>query len=105
MAKHKEAEEATFWISSKLISELREREQKLSRAIAELQAVISPREDGEVPFLKSRRGRKSMGTAERLEVSRRMKQYWARRDSERKCTLTPHIMEYYCKRQCAAELW
>jgi hypothetical protein len=34
---------------------------------------------GARPFLKTRRGRKSMDDAARKEVSERMKRYWARR--------------------------
>lgn len=56
------------------ILELYVQRAKLIAAIAHLEALAGSRD---VP--PSRRGRKSMGEAERREVSERMKRYWARR--------------------------
>ena len=56
---------------------LRAEVEKLNRAIAELEKLVS---EPEFPIdAPAKRGRKSMGTQERLEVSARMKRYWAKR--------------------------
>ena len=57
------------------IRELREEHTRLSAVIAQLESL---NESNERPQ-GSRRGRKSMGDAERREVSERMKRYWASR--------------------------
>jgi hypothetical protein len=63
----------------KIIRELYEERQRIEEAIARLEALPS-RGRKELPAaLPRRRGRKSMDPAERLEVSRRMKEYWERR--------------------------
>jgi hypothetical protein len=65
-----------------IIKSLRVRVEQLERAIGELEALSSPSGTQSDPLdqLKvSRRGRKSMGEAERREVSERMKRYWAGR--------------------------
>lgn len=60
------------------IIELRRRAQILLKAAAALEeAAAIPPEIPELPA--KRRGRKFMGPAERAEVSRRMKRYWAGR--------------------------
>lgn len=58
------------------IQELRRRKELVERAIAQLEGLLQRTEE-EHP--RSRRGRKSMGEAERLEVSSRMKTYWETR--------------------------
>jgi hypothetical protein len=65
-----------------IIKSLRVRVEQLERAIGELEALSSPSgtQSDLLDQLKvSRRGRKSMGEAERREVSERMKRYWAGR--------------------------
>ena len=62
---------------SDTIRQLKARIQAIDRAIAELQGLL---EGSQVPRTsRSRRGRKSMGADERLEVAERMRRYWARR--------------------------
>ncbi|MBV6434051.1 MAG: hypothetical protein IANPNBLG_04293 [Bryobacteraceae bacterium] len=68
----------------KAIRELYEEKQRIDEVIAHLEFLSANRtvpgrlaDAGPPPA--SRRGRKSMGAEERLEVSRRMKDYWARR--------------------------
>ena len=70
----------------KTIQDLYAEKEKLERVIASLEelqrvAVANPLAAGRI----KRRGRKSMGSEERQEVSERMKKYWAgRRDKLRK---------------------
>ena len=59
------------------IRELRAQHARLVAAIAELEALAGSRDGAQPTHL--RRGRKSMGEAERREVSERMKRYWANR--------------------------
>ena len=54
-----------------VIRDLQDELRRVEAVIAELEAVP------QVAQRQSRRGRKSMGEAERLEVSARMKAYWA----------------------------
>jgi len=65
-----------------IINALRVRLQQLEAAIAELESLNAPN-SAQVALLDqlkvSRRGRKSMGEAERHEVSARMTRYWAGR--------------------------
>ena len=63
---------------SEAIRELREQHAKLVAAIEQLESLAGS-SNGNSPVLRSRRGRKSMGAAERREVSERMKKYWASR--------------------------
>jgi len=68
----------------KTIGELRARKEQLERIIAQLEDLQSS--GGQTSALAGtprRRGRKSMGAKERAEVSKRMKNYWARRRKER----------------------
>ena len=60
----------------KAIQQLRERKQLVERAIAQLEELVNRPESGDPEI---RRGRKSMGEAERREVSSRMKSYWEAR--------------------------
>lgn len=63
---------------SKAIAELMRRRKELDRVIASLEELESGGA-GQPALSRSRRGRKSMGAEERLEVSVRMKAYWAKR--------------------------
>jgi hypothetical protein len=56
----------------KVLEQLRSRKELVERAIAQLEELARDHP-------RSRRGRKSMGEAERLEVSSRMKSYWESR--------------------------
>jgi hypothetical protein len=65
------------------IKELRREKQELDRTIAVLEELAAlQRGQSSGTYLK-RRGRKSMGAAERREVSARMKKYWAARRARR----------------------
>jgi hypothetical protein len=62
----------------KMIADLRQEKEKIDQVIAsleELQATIGFSTNGAAP--KGRRGRKSMGAAERQQVSQRMKKFWS----------------------------
>ena len=64
----------------KAIQDLYAEKEKLERVIASLEEL--QRTGGAVPVLPKpakRRGRKSMNSEERLEVSERMRKYWASR--------------------------
>ncbi len=61
---------------SRIIRELQDEKARLAAAIAQLEALAGSG-DGNLALPRSRRGRKSMGPAERREVSARMKKYWA----------------------------
>ncbi len=61
---------------------LREQHAKLVAAIERLEELAGST-NGSAPAPRSRRGRKSMGAAERREVSERMKKYWASRRKAR----------------------
>ena len=68
----------------KAIQELYAEKEKLERVIASLEEL--QRSAGTAPVLPKavgRRGRKSMGSKERLEVSARMKKYWENRRKSR----------------------
>jgi hypothetical protein len=65
----------------KAIAELYEEKQRVDRAIAALEGVDSSRHAAAIP-ISGRHGRKSMGAEERLQVSKRIKNYWAKRRSE-----------------------
>ena len=64
----------------KLIRDLYTQKEKLVQAIALLEELAVYRQ-GPAPYHErtERRGRKSMGSDERREVSQRMKKYWAAR--------------------------
>lgn len=70
--------------------ELQQLLEKLKVERAKLDEIISSLEQlestiaGAKPFLKNRRGRKSMDEAARKDVSERMKRYWARRRQAKK---------------------
>ena len=68
----------------KALQDLYAEKEKLERAIASLEALR--RVGGELPLLPNigkRRGRKSMNSQERAEVSERMKKYWAGRRKQK----------------------
>ncbi len=65
------------------IQELYEEKDRLERVIASLEELQRTTDVlGEMPPLPKRRGRKGMSSQERLEVSERMKNYWAGRRKE-----------------------
>jgi len=66
---------------NKTVTDLRAERDKLEAVIKELEALNGIRQDG--VRIRSPRGRKSMGEAERREVSERMKKYWAKRRKAR----------------------
>jgi hypothetical protein len=68
----------------KAIQDLYAEKEKLERVIASLEEL--QRTAGSVPVLPKaakRRGRKSMNSSERQEVSERMRKYWASRREKR----------------------
>jgi hypothetical protein len=67
----------------KAIHDLYAEKQRLEQAIASLEKLQQPAAGGQVVSTTKRRGRKSMEERERLEVSDRMKKYWAGRRKER----------------------
>jgi hypothetical protein len=70
----------------KTIQDFYAEKEKLERVIASLEELQRAAEaNPALPGRNKRRGRKSMGAQERLEVSERMKKYWAgRRRASRK---------------------
>jgi len=69
----------------KVIADLYAEKARLERVIASLEELLRTAESSRVPPQPAkRRGRKSMGSVERQEVSRRMRRYWAsRRQAEK----------------------
>jgi hypothetical protein len=63
----------------KIIHDLRQERDKLQAIIASLEQLQSPGSNATSNYQAARRGRRSMDAAGRLEVSRRMKQYWENR--------------------------
>jgi hypothetical protein len=64
----------------KTIKDLQEEERRLDVLISMLEGMLARPSSAAAP---KRRGRKSMGEAERREVSRRMKTYWDARKKRR----------------------
>ena len=64
---------------SKMIAELHEEKEKLERVITALEELASAMVGQPQLLKRNRAGRKSMGNEERLQVSVRMKEYWAQR--------------------------
>ena len=64
-----------------LLKHLIRQKELLDKAITLLEEWLDTTEQPPAP--KGRRGRKSMGTEERQEVSNRMKNYWAARRAKR----------------------
>ena len=69
--------EMTCLSLNQMLHELRAERDKVSVVIVQLEELA--RSDNGVTVPRSRRGRKSMGEAERRVVSERMKLYWASR--------------------------
>jgi hypothetical protein len=67
----------------RIIRELVDERNKLDRIISSIEQMILSGEASGEPALK-RRGRKSMDSAARKQVSERMKRYWATRRNEEK---------------------
>ncbi len=68
----------------KAIQDLYAEKEKLERVIASLEELQRSAADlSEMPKPARRRGRKSMNTKERQEVSERMKRYWETRRQQR----------------------
>ena len=66
---------------SDAIQKLYAEKESLLRAISALEALQRESQSGSTAVGRSRRGRKSMDSEERQEVSLRMKKYWASRRS------------------------
>jgi hypothetical protein len=64
----------------RIIRELVDERDKLDRIITSLEQIIESGGDVEAPV--KRRGRKSMDSAARKQVSERMKRYWAKRRTD-----------------------
>jgi hypothetical protein len=76
----------------KTIQDLYAEKEKLERVIASLEELQRAADaNSSVMGLSKRRGRKSMGSDERQEVSERMKKYWANRRSSRKQPQPPDV--------------
>ena len=71
---------------SDAIQKLYAEKESLLRAISALEALQQGSQSGSAAVTRSRRGRKSMDSEERQEVSLRMKKYWANRRSARETT-------------------
>jgi hypothetical protein len=67
---------------NKTITDLRAERDKLEAVIKELEQLNGIRQEG--LRIQSPRGRKSMGEAERRDVSERMRRYWASRREARR---------------------
>lgn len=63
----------------KAIRALYDEKKRLDKLIESLEELHARGSRVERPAVRSRRGRKKMSAAERLEVSERMKKYWAAR--------------------------
>ncbi len=63
----------------KAIRALYDEKKRLDKLIESLEELHARDVRAERPVARSRRGRKKMSAAERLEVSERMKKYWAAR--------------------------
>jgi len=69
---------------TKVLERLKSEKAAIERAIAEIEAILkSPGPTPQSVRAPERRGRKSMGDQERVEVSTRMKAYWAKKRAER----------------------
>jgi len=63
----------------KAIRELHEEKKRLDQVIASLEALLAVEEAKKNQEPEKRRGRKAMSPEERLQVSQRMRAYWAAR--------------------------
>jgi hypothetical protein len=66
----------------KVIRDLYAQKESLTRVISLLEELQGSGGDARPALIGARRGRKSMGSKEREEVSARMKKYWASRRKE-----------------------
>jgi hypothetical protein len=66
----------------KAIQELHAEKERLDQVIASLEELLRSGQSLKDFHFEKRRGRKSMSTTERLAVSLRMKNYWARRRTQ-----------------------
>ncbi|HOK44696.1 MAG TPA: hypothetical protein PLK67_02120 [Bryobacteraceae bacterium] len=66
----------------KAIRALYDEKKRLDKLIESLEELHARDSRTEGPAVRSRRGRKKMSEAERLEVSERMKKYWAARRAQ-----------------------
>lgn len=73
----------------RIIHELYAERERVEEAIARLEALMARDREEAPAALPRRRGRKSMDPAERLEVSRRMKEYWERRRAKARPPMPP----------------
>jgi hypothetical protein len=64
------------------IQDLYTEKERLERVISSLEALLGVGDPKSAPPKRSRRGRKSMSSNEREQVSARMKRYWDRRRNE-----------------------
>ena len=64
------------------IHQLEIQKQKIEFVISELEQLQNSNDSGSV-VMENRRGRKSMGSEERGQVSERMRRYWANRRKQR----------------------
>ena len=67
----------------KTIEALKEERQRIERVLVELERLYAADAGAPAGIPRKRRGRKSMGTEERQDVSKRMRQYWAKRRQNR----------------------
>jgi hypothetical protein len=67
----------------KTLQELHAEREKLDRAITSLEELQRTGSLPDPPGSAKRRGRKSMNAAEREDVSKRMKKYWANRRKQK----------------------
>jgi hypothetical protein len=65
---------------SKAIRELYEEKRRIDEVIASMEEYLRA---NEAPTVRRKRGRKSMGDAERQEVSERMRRYWQEQREKR----------------------
>jgi hypothetical protein len=75
---------------SDAIQKLYAEKESLLRAISALEALQQESRSGSASVPRSRRGRKSMDSEERQEVSLRMKKYWASRRSSAETAPSPN---------------
>jgi hypothetical protein len=68
---------------NKIIRELHAEKLRIDRIIASLESLQKSDYISNTPIVGRRRGRKFMKADEREQVSARMKQYWARRRTQR----------------------
>jgi len=73
---------------SKILKDLYQQRERLEHVITSLEAFQEDAGAGLNTKKKTNRGRKSMGADERLEVSERMRRYWASRRKKKSVVLS-----------------